>query len=573
MAADSLSPTPHRVLSPVTGTGPTSAAHPLSIGGYRVVRRLGGGSTATVMLAWGGGRSVALRRYRDAVPDAQIDAEVEALGRVRSRHLATLLDLATGPDGRPVPVLDAVIGPRLHELLRARAGVLEPGEAVTVLVPLVELLHELHEVGVTVGRWDAAGVRIGADGAPVLTALSGMTVSPPLPERFRRSEPGVTADLAGLRSLGEHVVAAVRADRRDALREAVVRITDLQEMERALFDAARPTPLILEMSVASIPGTRAFTASSHPSSVAGPEAPQRERPIDRVRTALLRTLDDLGLPENVIASLRRRPAGADVRAEPDAERRTRRGSRLLQGFRSRPRAKGYSSPLPTSPRLSRGAQRATSERRGRAGRPRRSVVLVGAAGLIALIGAGVLVTVGDGGIGAAAPDRTGISIHSGEPTPGAEGAVGESTVSKDSGDATAPPAAKDPSTTPSVDPADDARALVDSGSDPEPEKWPALVDELARRWVECRQEVAAGEGQPACAEAVVQGGSAAAELLVSPNAVAADSLLVPPVGEVVVVDRLGSAALVDLVQPAGTRTASLLVMRSEAGWRIRSVLD
>ena len=42
-------------------------------------------------------------------------------------------------------------------------------------------------------------------------------------------------------------------------------------------------------------------------------------------------------------------------------------------------------------------------------------------------------------------------------------------------------------------------------------------------------------------------------------------------GDAVVVERMGAAVLIDLVT-AGTTTASLLVVRSEAGWRVRDVI-
>ncbi|MDO9590256.1 MAG: hypothetical protein Q7J04_03850, partial [Microcella sp.] len=42
-------------------------------------------------------------------------------------------------------------------------------------------------------------------------------------------------------------------------------------------------------------------------------------------------------------------------------------------------------------------------------------------------------------------------------------------------------------------------------------------------------------------------------------------------GELVVIERMGAAVLVDLITTAKV-TASLLLVRSEAGWRIRDVI-
>ncbi|WAB83297.1 hypothetical protein OVN20_09465 [Microcella daejeonensis] len=515
---------------------PPSAAPPGSLGGYRVVRRLGGGSTAAVLLARGGGSSVALRCYREGVPDSRIDAEVESLGRVRSRHLATLLDLATGVDGRPVPVLDAVIGPTLEELLRRRSGSLDPGEAVTVLAPLAELVHELHEVGVTVGRWGAAGVRIGADGAPVLTALSGLLAAPPLPERFRRREPGILADLVGLRGLAERVVAGVRPERRDALLAAIEGVDDALSLEQALFDAARPAPVVLALSSAAPHPDPEVVASDgrYRQAPSGSEiADGHERHEPGLRGTVLRILDDLGLPPAVVSALRPTP------------------DRDLPGAPSRLRA-----PRPVradwldKPQKPRRAGRSAEP--GAAPRPRRSIVLLGAAGLVALA-ASIAVVVLD-------VDAQG-SARSGAQSVPADERPGES-------DAAIPPVEESPEP---EDPA--APAAVDTGAEPASEEWLALVAELARRWANCREQGRSGEGSDSCASTVVQEGSAASESLLDSRVTAADDLLAQPPADVVVADRLGSAALIDLIHDDGTRTASLLVVRSEAGWRVRSVLD
>ncbi len=534
-----------------------SPAPPSTIGGYRVVRRLGGGATATVLLARGAGRSVALRCYREGVPDARIDAEIESLSRLRSRHLAALHDLATRPDGRIVPVLDAVIGPSLADLLAARRGALDPGEAVTVLVPLAELVHELHEVGVVVGGWSPAGFRIGADGAPVLTALSGLVAAPPLPERFRRQEPGVLADLAGLRLVGEQVVGAVRPDRQDALLEALARVDDPLLLERALFDAARPAPLVLDLSASERsgsmpPSARPSVGADAPPPGTGSHEPTMAAAIG-LRGAILRVLDDLGLPSGVIEPLRPDPARARRSS-------SRSASRRRVGAGARIRAAG-------TPRL-----RDRSAARTSPARPRRSVVLVGAAGAIALLGAVALLALeGDESGSASAP----ASERPEGPASPAPELDGSSTATGAEGEASGTASGADPSVEDGAGTPDGGAAAryADSGADPAPESWPDLVGELAGRWTACRQAVLAGAAAGECAGEVVQPGSAAAEQLAAPSSTAADGLLSAPPSDAVVIDRLGSAALIDLVDPGGMRTASLLVMRSEAGWRIRSVLD
>ncbi len=525
---------------------------PASVGGYRVVRRLGGGATATVLLARGDERSVALRCYRDGVHDARIDAEVECLSRLRSRHLVALRDLATGTDGRVVPVLDAVVGPSLDDLLAARNGALDPGEAVTVLVPLAELLQELHEVGVVVGRWNPAGVRIGADGAPVLTALSGLVAAPPLPQRFRRQEPGILADLAGLRSLGEQVVGAVRSGRRDALLDALGSVEDPLALERALFDAARPAPLVLELAVperAVDRSPRAVGAGGDRVESTGPAAePPEPSSTSGLRATVLRVLDDLGLPPALIDPLRGSPRPTAATRRPGPRRRA---------------AAASSERSAAAP----GGRDRTS-RRSATARPRRSVVLVGAGGGLALLAAIALLALDGDDPGSASPPSVSPSSSSTVEAPaGPEGDADGAMSGASASDDAAPEGTSSPAE------AGAGSASADSGAEPPPEEWIGLVIELAARWSACRTEVLAGGDQERCASGVVQPGSAAAEQLAAPTGTAADGVLSPAPSEAVVVDRLGSAALIDLIDEAGTRTASLLVMRSEAGWRIRSVLD
>jgi hypothetical protein len=102
---------------------------------------------------------------------------------------------------------------------------------------------------------------------------------------------------------------------------------------------------------------------------------------------------------------------------------------------------------------------------------------------------------------------------------------------------------------------------------PEPEEWAGITGELVARWVRCH-----ASSDAACSVAVVHVGSAADELLGSKDR--RHALLEAwneYGGDSVVVERMGGAVLIDLIM-SGTTTASLLVVRSEAGWRLRDVI-
>ncbi len=116
---------------------------------------------------------------------------------------------------------------------------------------------------------------------------------------------------------------------------------------------------------------------------------------------------------------------------------------------------------------------------------------------------------------------------------------------------------------------------------PEPDEWQGVVEELVARWTACRVAATSGsagdvDGRDAptasCSAMAAHPGSAAQQLLLEADP--RHALLErwsAARGEAVVVERMGGAVLVDLVT-AGTPTASLLIVRSEAGWRVRDVI-
>jgi len=159
-----------------------------TVGGYRLVRQLGAGERAEIHLGHAGSsqpptgdRVAAIKIFRPSTDDASVDREIEALARASSRHLLELKDLATGRDGRPCLILPRLGSGNLGRLLAVRDD-LEAGEAVSILVPLVEAVRELHRVGVAHGAVTPASVLFDHGGAPVLARFGGISLIGDFPQ-------------------------------------------------------------------------------------------------------------------------------------------------------------------------------------------------------------------------------------------------------------------------------------------------------------------------------------------------------------------------------------------------------
>ncbi len=105
---------------------------------------------------------------------------LEVLLTAAGDHLEPLLDVGTTPTGDLLLVLPLPAA-RLTALLET-PGWPTAGEAVTVLVPLVQALQRMHDAGAAHGGATAGAVVLDADGAPAWTA-------PTAPLLLRRAGP------------------------------------------------------------------------------------------------------------------------------------------------------------------------------------------------------------------------------------------------------------------------------------------------------------------------------------------------------------------------------------------------
>ena len=180
---------------PGSATGSTSASTSGSaevgavVAGYRVLRRLGaseradvylGVSTAALQGAVEAGTRppVALKIFRPETAGAVIEREFRVLTESTGKRFASLIDLATLSDGRVCIVQEYLSGSRLSRLL-SDGRLLAPGEAVTILAPILAALAALLALGYVHEGLAQSAVIFDRTGRPVLTGLGRLRELPP----------------------------------------------------------------------------------------------------------------------------------------------------------------------------------------------------------------------------------------------------------------------------------------------------------------------------------------------------------------------------------------------------------
>lgn len=221
---------------------PTAEQPGQEVGGYRVVRRLGRGPRADVMLghlvaapgragldAAGGSQglrdaptpvpvTVALKLYRPGTDLAGINRESQALARIAHPHVLTLIDIATSVTGLPCLMVERLPRGSLAQLLVARDE-LAVGEAVTVLAPLADAVAVLHSRGIAHGAVGTPAVLFRASGAPVLARFGAVELFPEdAPPAILATIPSVAQDLEALGRLATVVLDRVADPGAAALR-------------------------------------------------------------------------------------------------------------------------------------------------------------------------------------------------------------------------------------------------------------------------------------------------------------------------------------------------------------------
>ncbi|HEY8913793.1 protein kinase domain-containing protein [Lacisediminihabitans sp.] len=522
-----------------------------SVGGYRLVRKLGEGERAEVFLGHAGSdavprpdRTAAIKLYRSTTPVHSIDTEIEALARVSARHILELRDLAIAGDGRPCLILPRLGAASLGRVLAERATIAE-GEAVTALVPVVEAVGELHRLGVAHGAVRLSSVLLDHVGAPVVAGFGSADLIGSLPTDPRgrsltpaqlSDDPRVARDLDALVDLVHAVLARVAQNGHRPAHSALV--DWLHDFDRV--ENAHDFPRQLAERVFALAPALPLDLGGAPPERRAPSLPAR---LDTGRLGAVR-LDAVRL-------------GAVPQYEPDdgawgpnsmlpAATMSPATTRPRRVHRSTARNGSVGGPGLPGPRLLPGPKFLAGEFERLRERLRQSVAGVrrpiwvgGAAGLVALVLAVALL----------APSGA-VSPAAGGPATVQSGAAGPAPSGRPTGPSAAPSAGESAAVA-SDDPAAASMALVAARA--------LCIESLSVR----------------CLDSVDQAGSAAIEAdenLIrtaqqdwrKPAPMAAD--------HAELVQRLGDSAMVRIVGASGAPPASLLLLvRGGAGWRIRDI--
>ncbi|HKH09093.1 MAG TPA: hypothetical protein VKA62_09110 [Agromyces sp.] len=517
-----------RRIRPPVEDPPAEAERPADarVAGYRLLRRVASGDRADVYLATaadrarqddegdGGAALVALRIYDRAKWNESIALEIEAMSADASGTLPALYDVAGLDDGRCCLAVERIAGVPASRILAERS--LAPGEAVTMLAPIVAAAAELARLGFVHTRLSSSDILIDDAGRPRLIGLGALDRLPPLHEGAART---------ALLRRGHEALAFLITDVAGATRPAgaLDTVTGLlharlearpfttceEEVERALFAAASPEPIggiALRARPAAVPARMTI-----------PVAPEH---------SVLETSES---------------------GEAYSGNRRSGGIRSLLALAQLPGPEEFADATAAGP-----ARTLLARVRGAASARRRPLVFGGFIGGSALVMLLTLVPPATAGVGAGS-DRAG-STTKDVNTP--------TTAPKAAGDDTVP---------------DDADAQVESAVPEILGDASADVASVAAGLLELRESCFAALDL-ACLDQVVQPGSAI-EAEDRAALIAARDGADHPVGgydldQLVVSADMGAAVLVTVPFADGERQpASLLLMRGEAGWRLRELFD
>ncbi|PXA67556.1 hypothetical protein CTB96_12635 [Cryobacterium arcticum] len=486
-----------------------------------------------------------LKIFRPDADGRAIDRQVRAMLAVPPMTLVRLADVATAPDGRPCLVLDRLSGPSLATLLHER-GRIGPGEVVTILATVCTALHALHRAGFSHPQVQPAAVRFDGTGRPVLLGLGGLQEIPPGPAGVARKRDDLVRLAGFARAVIDHVddragrdegAAAVLAEFEAAATRRPFPV-DLTGPEAALFTWA-PATAVRGISAGAIDAGAIEAGAIGTVDGAGMSVGRvTARPLVQVGT------------ETRLAALAR-PGGTEVRVtmRPRLER-------LVSGLRQiiRNRVRAALAIVPGRGRVS-AALRRMPRKPALAGLGVAGVVVVAALTLLeparspAAPGPGSV----QGTHQSAVPERGQPGAEGTDDSDGATGTpTGSASVGGDGAEAE-PPETDDPAA--------------------------AVLDLLRRR------EHCLAEASVLCLDGVDQAGSVALEAdsyAVRQRQAAGDTASSTEVGRAeqltaTVQERSGNAALVVLSrigdEGGNTQPASALVIRGEAGWRLRELFD
>ena len=520
--------------------------------GFRLVRRIGSGSRSEVFLAKPAvgapdGSPVALKVFRADTEPAGMGRQVRALQVAGPAALPVLLDVATTPEGRVCLVLRHLPGLTLDRLLAER-GRVGAGEVVTVAATVTATLQALHNAGLSHPLVQPSSVRFDDRGRPVLLGLGALNELPPGAAGVAMRRDAAIGLTGFLRCLLAYL------DPADAAAPGAEEL--LAEFSSTVL--ARPFPASLAGLEAALfawapaGAVQGAVPGSAPGPAAEPAVPLGDRvPVPRLVSVAASEPAAAG-PTPSLPVPRRGEATAG---------RVRR-LRAVVGRRAAAGRRAVTTSLAVAARTggaridrARFDRTERSEAVGSGSAPARR--LPGRRTL--LLGSGLAVILSIGGLAALSAVPPESTARSGT----APGNVGTETPEHAPGQAGATPGTAEP---------EGVLPSVLTGDDPA-----AAVLELLRRRAECLAEASV-----LCLDGVDQPGSVLMaadgyrirQLQTEPSAAPSAG---PPAGPVTadVRERTGNAALVVLSGGAGVNAqpASALMIKGEAGWRLRELFD
>ena len=494
------------------------------VAGYRLLRRVASGDRADVYLATADrarqgdeGDSVAalvaLRIYDRAKWNESIAVEIEAMSTDVSGTLPALYDVAGLDDGRCCLAVERIAGVPASRILAERS--VASGEAVTMLAPIVAAAAELARLGFVHTRLSSSDILIDDAGRPRLIGLGALERLPGVHEGAART---------ALLRRGHEALALLVTDVAGATRPASA-LDSVAGLLHARLETRPFTTCEEEVE-------RALFAAASPEPIGG--ITLRARPV--------------ALPARMTTPLApEQPSpGSTESGDPTAARRRGGGIRSLLALAQLPAPEEFAGTTADGP-----ARTLLARMRGAASARRRPLVFGGLIGGGALVMLLTLVPPATAGVGA-----------------GSEGADGTAQ------DASAPSAT--PAATAGPVP-DDAQVRVESAAPEIVDDVPADVASVAAGLLELRETCFAALDL-ACLDQVVQPGSAIEADDRAALIAARDGADRPTGGydleHVVVSADMGAAVLVTVPFTGAEREpASLLLMRGEAGWRLRELFD
>ncbi|MBF4569192.1 hypothetical protein ITJ57_10490 [Plantibacter sp. VKM Ac-2880] len=301
-----------------TSIDPSDAA--VTVAGRRLVRRLGTGQEWTAYstvpvdadpAGRGGGvlaptvvDAVLLRARADAA-ERGLWRRTAILSRLDHPHIVKLIDVAEDPGGLPCLLVERLAGGTLGELLRRRESI-APGEAVTILAPLVDAVRAAHLAGIAHGGIAATAVSFAADGRPVLAGWSQAVAvdRPGLSGGTGRPDPGFVEDWSAFSRLMDGVLRSTPSADQPTTEPWVAELAPgladheiANRLQQRIHALARPLPVLLDRVDpptgtaaddirAAVEHDRAMRATTPPTRRAAAEARRRTPVAARFRQRL-----------------------------------------------------------------------------------------------------------------------------------------------------------------------------------------------------------------------------------------------------------------------------------------------